>query len=133
MLMVIKREVTSTMEQQREQDAKRFVSHHTWRTPIKHKLRAYLYQARDIKIPEATAAKIALEWSTESCPSNPLVVMTSDSTTSICAFAKGRSSKPPMMTWCRRQAVLKHATCLTDVLIHVRSALNPADDVTWEP
>lgn len=73
---------------------------------------------------------MVLEPSKKSCPPNSLVVIIGDSTTTKAAFTEGRSSETLMMARCRRQATLQLAAGLTPVLLHVRSALNPAYDGT---
>lgn len=125
-----KRDVRFITVPQRDQDVERLVAQHAWRTAIKHKWRAVPYQVCDINILDATAANMALEWSTKSCPPISMVVMISDSTATIVAFAKEMSSKPPMIAQYHRQAGLQLAAGLTVVLLHVRSTLNPADDST---
>lgn len=75
---------------------------------------------------------MALEWATKIIPGNTQMVMITDSTATIGAFTKGKSSKHPMMSRCRRQATLKIVSVLTVLRLYAHSAYKPADDGTRE-
>lgn len=73
---------------------------------------------------------MALDWATYASPMAGWIIMLTDSTATIRAFAKDRSSEQDMMRRCRRQTALQTATDTTDIPLHLRTDVNPADYVT---
>lgn len=71
-----------------------------WLTVMQQRWRYFPCTAREINFLEATSIKIALKWATKSCPFNTQLMIISVCTVTICAFAKGLSSKAPMMSPC---------------------------------
>lgn len=105
------------------QQGAKFVHSCTWHTDFIHKWR----RAEHSDYLEAQAAVMALEWATSHSITGNRVVLLSDSTVTIGALAKGRSSSLGMLLRCRKFGALFIAHDIKVSLVHVRSEENPAD------
>lgn len=100
-----------------------FVTTHTWKTAFTHIWRRQEY----IKFLEAHFSFSALDWDISHNITDHTIWNLSDSTAAMGALTKGRSSWPGMLLPCRKFAALSISHNTYSMIIHVRTAYNPAD------
>ena len=107
----------------RYQTISRFISSHTWKTAFVH----HWNRPDHINALEAHTAVLSLEWASSFHIQGFRVLLLSDSSVTIGAFRKGRSSSYGLCLPRRRYAAVAIAHDLDVFMLHVASELNPAD------
>ena len=105
------------------QQVARFVRNHRWKTAFSHRWR----KREHINALEAHTAVMVIDWAVSFRVTGATILMLSDSTVTIGAFRKGRSSSASLCLPCRKFAALSIAHDIDVRFLHVPSEFNPAD------
>ena len=104
-------------------DLKRHLNELHWKTAFSHVWRSQEH----INGLEAATAVLALIWIAQKGIRNKRMIILTDSTVVLGALQKGRSSSIPLLVRCRKFSALSLMYNIRPCLLHVPSALNPAD------
>ncbi len=103
--------------------AVKFAESQRWQTAFSHDWR----RGAHINLLEAEAIIMAIRWAITRNARNCRIVLLSDSHVAVAAFAKGRSTSPPVLRQTRRFAALCLAHDIEVAFVHISSKSNPAD------